>query len=287
MAVTRSLLPLLLPIVACAAIVPDVEASVLMRFRPGTDAGERADARRDAGVRRERVFAVPGLEVVTPGARSSEAAAAALRREPEVLYAEPNRVRRAALQPSDPFFSTQWALERIAAPAAWDTTTGSGDVMVAVADGGADLDHPDLAPNLAPGWDFVDDDASPDDEDPTGHGTLVAGIVGARGDDALGVAGVAWATRLMPLRVLGSDGIGKVSDAIAAYQRAANVGARIVNLSFAGRRASHAERDALASAPAGAVRGRRRQRRRGRGRRSRLSVRVRPPERHLRHRERP
>ena len=120
----------------CAAAAPAARADVLVRFKPGTSAAERADARRDAGVRRERGFDVAGLEAVTTGAARDEAAAAALRREPDVLYAEPDRARRAALRPSDPLFTLQWGLARIGAPTAWNTTTGSPQVVVGVADTG-------------------------------------------------------------------------------------------------------------------------------------------------------
>ena len=230
--------------VMLAAAAPPARAGVLVRFAPGASASERAAARQDAGVNRVRGFGLDGLEVVTGGA----AAAAELRRDPEVAYAEPDRTRTAALLPRDPLFPGQWALSRIAAPQAWETTTGSPEVLIAVVDGGADLDHPDLAPNLVAGWDFVDGDARPDDEDPSGHGTLVTGVAAARGDDGFGVAGVAWTTRVMPLRVLDARGEGTVSAAIGAYERAAQAGARVVNLSFAGRDYSRAEHDALAAA---------------------------------------
>ena len=235
---------------AALSAAPKAQPKLLVRYKPGASAGERAAARRDAGVRHERGFAVVGLEAVAPERGVNAAAAAArLRRDPDVLYAEADRVRHAARVPSDALFGLQWGLERISAPAAWDITTGAPQIVVGVADGGADLDHPDLAPNLVPGWDFIDGDARPDDEDPSGHGTHVAGTVGARGDDGTGVSGVAWTTRIMPLRVLGAGGTGTVSEAIDAYELAARSGARIVNLSFGGQGMSTAERDALAAAP--------------------------------------
>ena len=181
-----------LALAAGLSLAPAAQADLLVRYKPGVSAGERADARRDAGVHRQRGLAVAGLEAVAPE-RGVDAGAAIshLRSDPGVLYAEPDPVRRAALVPSDTLFRTQWGLERIAAPAAWDITTGTPQVVVAVADGGADLDHLDLTPNLVPGWDFVDGDASPDDEEASGHGTHVAGTVGARGDED-------WACRASP-----------------------------------------------------------------------------------------
>jgi subtilisin family serine protease len=97
------------------------------------------------------------------------------------------------------------------------------------------------------GWDFVDDDNQPQDDN--GHGTHVAGTIGARGNDGNGVAGVSWSTSLMPLRVLDANGSGYVSDAITAYSFAARSGARIVNASLGGSSYSRAERDAIAAAP--------------------------------------
>ena len=232
----------------CAAAAPAARADVLVRFKTGASAAERADVRREAGVRRERGFAVAGLEAVTTGAAREEAAAAALRREPGVLYAEPDHARRATLLPSDPLFTLQWGLTRISAPTAWNTTTGSPQIVVGVADTGVALSDPDLAPNLVAGWDFVGDDAVPEDETPAGHGSHVAAIIGARGNDATGLAGVTWSAGIMPLRVLDADGQGRVTDTIAAYERAANAGVRVVNLSFEGPNASSAERDALAAA---------------------------------------
>ena len=123
-------------------------------------------------------------------------------------------------------FDLQWALRRIAAPAAWTTTTGTPEVTIAIADSGVASEQPDLAPNLVAGWDYIDGDATPEDETPGWHGTEVAAIAAARGDDGAGAAGVTWTSRIMPLRVLDADGKGSVSDAIEAYGRARREGAR-------------------------------------------------------------
>lgn len=145
-----------------------------------------------------------------------------LSRNPDVEYAQLNRILRPLLVPDDPLFSQQsWHYNLINLPLAWDLTQGSEDVIVAVLDSGILTQHPDLAPNLDPsdpnGFDFVqtvalagdgdgvDDDAS----DPFGspsHGTHVAGTVSAATGNGIGVAGVGWNTRIMPLRVLGQGG---------------------------------------------------------------------------------
>jgi subtilisin family serine protease len=186
--------------------------------------------------------------------------------------AEPNpadvTIRSYALA-NDRWFGEQYALPLTGAPAAWDLTTGTSDVTVAVVDSGADLQHPDLRPNLRRnpreragnrrdddgngfvddvfGYDFRGRDGTPQDRD--GHGSHVAGIVGAQGNDRTGVAGVAWQSSLMPLRVLGENGEGRLSDAIKAYTYAAREGARIVNVSWGGTEFVKAEYDAIAAAP--------------------------------------
>lgn len=104
---------------------------------------------------------------------------------------------------------------------------GSG-VVVAVVDTGVDLDHPDFAGHLAPGWDFVDSDDQPDD--PNGHGTHVAGIV--TGNSGAGAGGLAPGATIMPVRVLDADGYGSLTAIASGIQWAADHGATVINLSF-------------------------------------------------------
>ena len=147
-----------------------------------------------------------------------------------------DRLAPAVVIPGDPLYPDQYALGRVSAPAAWGRTTGTGGTVVGVLDTGLDLTHPDLAANLwtdpdgaAHGYDFVADTAAV--TDPVGHGTHVAGIIGAVGDNAVGVAGVNWHARLMPLRVLGgADPAGAVARAI---EFAVARGARVINASLA------------------------------------------------------
>ena len=123
----------------------------------------------------------------------------------------------------------QWALDRIGADAARRAGTGEG-VIVAVIDTGVDLAHEDLAGQLVPGWDFVDDDATP--QDVNGHGTHVAGVIAAATGNGRGVAGVAPGAKVMPLRVLDADGAGSIDDVVAAVRWAVDHGADVVNLSL-------------------------------------------------------
>lgn len=168
-----------------------------------------------------------------------------------------------ALVPNDTLHDRQWYLGQVDAFGAWDVTTGNPEVVVAVLDTGIDLDHPDLVDNLwrnqgevagdgldndgngfvddIQGWDFVDHDpypqpdSRPDDDLATvGHGTFVAGIIGAVGDNAEGLTGLAWRVKLMPVRVLGQDGEGVTPDLRAGIEYAVANGAAIINISSSG-----------------------------------------------------
>ncbi len=182
---------------------------------------------------------------------------------PWVEYAEKNASYGMALLPNDPEYPKQWHLPQINAPEAWDVSTGSEDAVVAVLDTGLDLDHPDLAGNIwtntlevagngrdddgngyiddIHGWNFIEgtNDVSPQfgiGATATGinHGTVVAGIIGAVGNNGSEGAGVAWKVKIMPLRVLDSKGAGNAATVAAAIDYAIKNGAKILNLSFVG-----------------------------------------------------
>lgn len=203
-----------------------------------------------------------------------DAVAKRLNRLGEVAWAEPNRWREASIVPNDPQFGTQWGLTRIGCPAAWDLTTGDPSIVVAVVDTGVDLNHPELAPLLVGGQDFVDFppgsiprpgwvfegdftgvDATAQDE--VGHGTHVAGTICCLSNNATGVAGVAWNVRLMPVKVLARiretatgrvSGVGSAAHIAAGIRWAVDNGARIINMSLGGYADTTVEREAVAYA---------------------------------------
>ncbi len=146
-------------------------------------------------------------------------------------YAAPNYYAYAAGIPNDPYWSLQWDMTLINAPAGWDIITGSAAITIAVLDTGIDLDHPDLAGRLVAGWDYVNSDPYPDDDN--GHGTHVAGIIGALTNNGIGVAGIDWQARLMPIKVLNASGVGTYFNIIDGIRYAANV-AKVINLSLVG-----------------------------------------------------
>ncbi len=258
---------------------------VLVRFRAGTPAAERARAHAATGARAKRRFPrLPGLEQVTlPEGASIEAVIAAYRRRPDVLYAEPNHLVRSLAVPDDPRFGELWGLRNtgqtggtpdadIDAVTAWDRAKGSGSVVVAVIDSGMSASHEDLAGNLwvnpgevagngvdddGNGWvddvsgiDLVQDDVTPTDERLLfGHGTHVAGTVGAVGDNAVGVVGVNHDVSIMPIRVLNALDVGTYADIAAAIGYADAHGARVVNISLGGGAFNQTLHDAIAASP--------------------------------------
>ncbi|EKD33310.1 MAG: peptidase S8 and S53, subtilisin, kexin, sedolisin, partial [uncultured bacterium] len=165
--------------------------------------------------------------------------------------------------PNDEYFSELWHLQKIKAVEAWNISIGSKEVIVAVLDSGIDLDHPDLKDNLwknekeSPfdnidndkngyaddfqGWDFVsdDNDPSPTEEgasntDALIHGTVIAGIIGSKGGNSIGVVGVNWDVKLMPVRVIDSAGTGQSDKVAKGIRYAVSNGADVINLSFTG-----------------------------------------------------
>ncbi len=173
------------------------------------------------------------VQVVQVPASRLEAAIAAYRSNPNVLYVEQDALAEAAFQPNDPYFTTQqYGPQIMGVDKAWDITTGSSDVLVAVVDTGADFTHPDLAGKLVPGYDFVNDDADPADDN--GHGTHVAGIIAAATNNGIGIAGVGYQTRVLVVKVLDQNGSGYYSTISKGITYAADRGARIINLSLRG-----------------------------------------------------
>ena len=191
-----------------------------------------------------------------------------LRRNPLVEYAEPNcmikiadsiaagphfSLRAPDVIPNDPRYPSQWNLPKIEAPAAWDITTGSDKVVIAFVDSGIDLDHPELEdkiwtnPREKPdngidddgngyiddvhGWDFVNWDNEPQDDN--GLGTYVATVAAAEANNGYGIAGVSWGAEIMPVKVFDKDGRGYLYKIVAGINYAADKRAKIINVDLA------------------------------------------------------
>lgn len=182
-----------------------------------------------------------------------------------IEFAEPNFIYRASASTNDPRLSDQWNLSMLSLPAAWEVATGLG-VVVAVLDTGINPNHEDLMKNIhAEGYDFISDskssgdgngfDTNPNDEGSSFHGSHVAGVIAAEADNALGVAGLAYDSKIMPLRVLGVQDTGASSDIAQAILYAAglsntsgiipNQPADIINMSFGGEALSETVKAAI------------------------------------------
>lgn len=247
-----------------AEVASYAPGEIVVRYEPGTTRTDRIDIRQELGATVESTFGVKGAEVLDlPDGTGVESAVAAAESLPDVLYAEPNYAVSTTASPNDPMFDEMWSLglptgdgvdSGIGTPRVWNLTTGSSGVTVGVVDSGIDASHPDLASNMytnpgevpgngvdddgngladdVQGWDWVEDDNNASDLN--GHGTHVAGTIGAKGNNRNGVVGVAWEVRLVPLRVLDAVGSGWTSDVAAAFNYAGRNGVDVVNASLAG-----------------------------------------------------
>jgi len=213
---------------------PYVPDQVLVKFRPGTPASEvaRTHASIHAAIRDE----IPqiGVQIVgLPRGLSVGRAIGFYRRNPNVEFVEPDYYVEGALVPNDPDFRYgQIPLQWMNAEAAWDITTGSSSVAIAILDSGAEFTHPDLQGRLVAGWDFVAGDADPGDEH--GHGTMVTGVAGATTNNDKGVAGVTWISPVLIVRIGDSTGWTTWSRMAQGVTYATDHGSRAINLSFAG-----------------------------------------------------
>jgi len=164
---------------------------------------------------------------------------------PSVEYAEPNYIGKIFGSSNDPSLSQQWSIPKMKVDAAWDTTKGDASVIIAVIDTGVDVDHPDLMSNLVSGYNTINDTTDADDDN--NHGTHVAGIAAGIVDNNVGISGIAGKSKIMPIKAMGSNGTGQMSDVIEGIYWAADHGAKVINMSlgFAAPSAPQSLQDAV------------------------------------------
>ncbi len=210
-----------------------VPGEILVRYRAGVAEGVLVAAAQDAGL--VHLASLPEAGLLRLGVAPGKEAEAIQRllANPLVEYVGPNYLAFATADPNDPFWPRQWNMVRVGMPQVWGEVLANPGLILAVLDSGVALQHPDLAPSLVPGYDFVGDDTEPADD--FGHGTHVAGIAAAVTNNGVGVAGVAGGARLMPLKVLNANGAGTYFAIIQAIYYARDRGARILNLSLGGK----------------------------------------------------
>lgn len=209
-----------------------VKGRLLVKFKEGTTDAEIGDAIGKAKGNLKKSFSALRLKLIELPANANEKALAnAFKQRSDVEFAEPDYLYASASTPNDPSFNSQWHLSKIASPQAWDFSTGSSTVIIAILDSGVAAWHSDLANQMVPGWNFYDNNS--DTNDVFGHGTKVAGVAAAATNNLTGISGVGYNCKIMPLRISDPTGMASASNMAAALQWAADRGARVANLSFA------------------------------------------------------
>ncbi len=190
---------------------------------------------------------------------------------PEIEFAEPDYIASILINPNDPYYAdgSQWYHDDVSADEAWELSTGDATQIIGIIDTGVDWEHDDLEDNIwvnqaeldgeegvddddngfvddIRGWDFVNDDNNPADDN--SHGTHVAGIAGAKTNNNIGIAGIAWNAKLMAIKVMQSSGRGSWSDIAQGVAYAADNGATVANMSLGGYSESLTLKTALENA---------------------------------------
>ena len=220
-----------------------VRGEILVKFKSGVSQSKKMSILTNSNAQIRGGLNKLNIELIKlPAGMSVQEAVEYYRNLTEVEFAEPNYIRKAFATPNDTSYNQQWGLSKIYAEDAWSKVTVSSAIIVAVIDSGVWLSHPDLLLNLTTGYDFVTPDDNPNDDN--GHGTHVAGIIAAATNNGQGIAGVAGGNylsgqttpgvRIMPVKALGADGMGKDSDISAGIIYAADNGAKIINMSLGG-----------------------------------------------------
>ncbi|HYW02521.1 MAG TPA: S8 family serine peptidase [Gammaproteobacteria bacterium] len=246
-----------------------VPGRILVRFRSGTGAAMQQQAVQTLGGHLgPHIAALHVTRVNLPAGTSVAQAVKAWSARPGVAHAQPDFIYRPLdTTPNDPDFGQQWGLHNprypgddIHAPQAWDHVTDCSDVLVAVVDSGINYTQADLQGEMwnggssypHHGYDFVAGDNDPQASDGAGHGTHVAGIIGAAGNNGTDTAGVCWHARIMALRALGISG-GTTSTVAQAVNFAVSHGARVINMSLGGSQYDQVLKDAIDNARSNGV----------------------------------
>jgi len=215
---------------------PDAAAyapgQLLVKFRAGVARVERATVLHHAGASVAGSVRDLGVHLVHVPVGAEQRVADALLRSGKVVFAERDGIAAATKVPNDPYWSQQWGAAKVNAPTAWDSTTGAASVVVADLDSGVTFSQPDLQGRLVAGYDFINNDADPTDDN--GHGTETAGIIGAAANNGTGVAGMCWSCSIMPVKVLDSTAYGAWSAIANGITWATDHGAKVINMSLGG-----------------------------------------------------
>ncbi|WP_340701251.1 S8 family peptidase [Brevibacillus borstelensis] len=205
-----------------------VEHEVVVRFHPRPDQKmiDKLLASLDGKVKRDYGQAM----IIKSRSLSTKDLMKKLAEHPDSVYAEPNYLLLPNRVPNDTYYREyQWNLPMIGMEDSWNITRGSNKVVVAIVDTGIDMTHPEFQDKLVEGYNVLEDNNTPEDDN--GHGTHVAGVIAARTNNADGIAGMSWNSKLMPIKAIGADGSGSAFDIAQGIYWATDHGADVINLS--------------------------------------------------------
>jgi thermitase len=224
-----------------SASIPD---ELLVKPRSGAAPGAFGKALDQAGAKQIGVVPELGVRIVHVNAANRGRALSSLRGAAGIAFAEPNGLTPSAeVVPNDAWWVSQFSQRQTHTDKAWGLTEGTPNVKIAVLDSGVDLSQPDLTDNLLPGRDFYNNDSNPSDDN--GHGTVAAGVAAGRSDNGIGIAGYCGRCSILPVKISGADGNATWSAMASGLTWAADQGARVINLSFAGSSGSSTVQSAV------------------------------------------
>lgn len=209
-----------------------VPRQILVKFNEGVSEDVKEKILKETRARIKYEILKVGVKIIElPNEADERALLNVFKSKKEIKFAEFDQiVGIESIIPNDPWYGNQWHLPKIQAPQAWNYTTGSQNIIVAILDTGVDSTHTDLVNKLVPGWNIYDNNS--DTTDVIGHGTAVAGTVGAETYNGNGVASVGWNCMIMPVRISDSQGYTTYSLAANGLIWAADRGARVANISY-------------------------------------------------------
>lgn len=251
--VTSILLTVLFALFSFASLISaDASSELIIKYRPGKQLQSVSTASISGLKITKNIGKIRVNRVKLPDNADVQDAIEKIKRNPNVEYVGINHKIHICKTPDDDIYVnglldvfTQWGLDAIDAPLAWDITTGDQNVIIAIVDTGVESSHEDLAGKLITGTNTISGAVATDTEDDNGHGTFTAGIAAASTNNSIGIAGVSWNSKIMPVKVIDSSGEGSEADAAEGIIWAADHGANIINMSFGGYDNVPAEKAAI------------------------------------------
>lgn len=221
-----------------------VSRRILVQPKKGVNDSEVASVLSGHGAKTISKITALNIHIVElPENANEKAIAALIAHNPKFEFAEVDGMVQPNASANDPYYSSAWHLQKIQAPLAWDVSLGDG-VVIGILDSGVDGTHPDLVGKMVAGYNFYDNNT--DTTDVHGHGTACAGAAAASSNNGIGVTGVSWNSKIMPLRISDTAGVGYWSMMASGITWAADHGARVVSLSYASMQTSSAVASAAA-----------------------------------------